>query len=109
MGTTKSIDQQWVLFYLDELNSALLYKTLAEVENDERLASVYMRISQTETRHADVWAKKLQNAGLPVPTFTPSWRTRDFNPSFPTVWCDNDFTQHTKHGTKRDCRICRHF
>ncbi len=63
-------------FYDDEHSSAMLYQTLAEVEQDKRLAEVYRRIADTELAHADEWAKKIQAAGGPPPQFRPSWRTR---------------------------------
>ncbi len=81
-------------FYDDEHSSAMLYKTLAEVEKDERLSEVYRRIAETELRHADEWAKKIEAAGGNAPQFRPSWRTRSlvwlakrFGPSLvlPTV------------------------
>ena len=68
--------EQWIEFYLDEQNSALLYTKLSEIEADERLAKVYKRIAETELRHADVWAKKLTDAGQTVPEFKPPLRTK---------------------------------
>ncbi len=68
--------EQWIGFYLDERNSALLYKTMAEIEKDERLAKVYIRIAAAEIRHADTWARKLKEAGHPEPIFKPNWRTK---------------------------------
>jgi VIT1/CCC1 family predicted Fe2+/Mn2+ transporter len=62
--------------YLDERSSALLYQTMSEVEKDSRLAEVYKRISLTETGHANRWEEKAKTAGLTVPVFKPSWRTR---------------------------------
>ncbi|PKO19235.1 MAG: rubrerythrin family protein [Chloroflexi bacterium HGW-Chloroflexi-10] len=68
--------EQWVSFYLDERNGALLYQALVSVEKDGRLAEVYQRIADSEIRHAEVWAKKIQDAGHSVPKFSPTWRTR---------------------------------
>ena len=73
---TQSTPQQWLDFFLDEQNSALLYQTLAKVEKDERISNVYLRIADTEIRHAAVWSKKLEDAGKPVPVFKPTWQTR---------------------------------
>jgi VIT1/CCC1 family predicted Fe2+/Mn2+ transporter len=73
---TQSTPQQWLSFFLDEQNSALLYHTLAKVEKDERISSVYLRIADTEIRHAEVWSKKLVDAGKPVPEFKPTWQTK---------------------------------
>jgi VIT1/CCC1 family predicted Fe2+/Mn2+ transporter len=62
--------------YLDERSSALLYKTMSEVEKDPRLAEVYKRISATEVGHAEKWQEKAKESGIIVPEFKPSWRTR---------------------------------
>jgi VIT1/CCC1 family predicted Fe2+/Mn2+ transporter/rubrerythrin len=62
--------------YLDERNSALLYQTLSEVEKDSRLAEVYARISETEVGHAEKWLQRAEEAGVTLPDYKPSWRTR---------------------------------
>ena len=62
--------------YIDERNSALLYKTMADVEGDPRLAEVYRRISATESGHAETWMTKAAEKGLKVPEWKPSWRIR---------------------------------
>lgn len=61
---------------LDELNSAALYRDLAANEKNEELAEVYQRLADTEQEHAESWAKRLEAAGVKVPVFRPSWRTR---------------------------------
>ena len=53
-----------------------LYNTLAAGEPDRRLAEVYRRLAASERRHADHWTAKLHDAGVSVPAFRPSWRTR---------------------------------
>jgi len=60
----------------DELNSAALYRALAEIEKDTKVPEVYRRLSATERGHADDWAKLLRDAGIKVPPFRPSWRAR---------------------------------
>jgi VIT1/CCC1 family predicted Fe2+/Mn2+ transporter len=62
--------------YTDERSSALLYETMAEVDKDPRLAEVYRRIAKTELRHAEKWANKAKEAGITLPKYKPSWRTR---------------------------------
>ena len=62
--------------YLEEQNSAALYLALAEYEKNAQLADVYRRLSQTEEKHAGVWAERLRNAGADVPEFRLSLRTR---------------------------------
>lgn len=60
----------------DELNSATIYRGLAENEKDARLAGIYNRLADTEQAHGDAWARKLREAGARVPPFRPSFRTR---------------------------------
>ncbi len=60
----------------DELNGAYLYDALAQVEKDERLAEVYLRMANVERRHADKWISHLPEAGVNIPKFFPNWRTR---------------------------------
>ena len=62
--------------YADERSSALLYQTLSEIEKDSRIAEVYARISKTETDHAEKWLQRAGEAGITVPEYKPSWRTR---------------------------------
>ncbi|HYM30726.1 MAG TPA: VIT1/CCC1 family protein [Candidatus Cybelea sp.] len=77
-----------------EINSASLYRTLAEVEPDKRLASVYGRLAAVEEAHAEFWRKQLGRIGARVPGLSAGWRTRAlewlarrFGPAFvlPTV------------------------
>jgi VIT1/CCC1 family predicted Fe2+/Mn2+ transporter len=62
--------------YLGEHASAQLYETMAEVEKDPRLAEVFRRIAKTELRHAEKWAAQAKEAGVALPEYKPSWRTR---------------------------------
>ena len=67
---------QYLAYWQDELNNAALYQALAEAEKDSRLAEVYRRLATVEQRHAGAWVKQLQSAGISVPAFQPTWRTR---------------------------------
>lgn len=60
----------------DELNGAYLYDALAQVEKDERLAEVYLRMANVERKHADKWISRLKEAGVNIPKFSPNWRSR---------------------------------
>lgn len=62
--------------FLAERNSALLYRSLAEIEKDQKLAEVYRRLAQAEEKHAESWAKRMQAEGAEVPEFKPLFRTR---------------------------------
>jgi VIT1/CCC1 family predicted Fe2+/Mn2+ transporter len=59
-----------------EQESALLYEELSKAERDPHLAELYRRMSDTEQRHAGIWAERLRAAGHPVPPYTPGWRIR---------------------------------
>jgi len=60
----------------DEVESAALYRSLAEIEADERLSGVYERLAQAEEKHARFWEQKLTEAGGQLPTRRLSFRTR---------------------------------
>lgn len=60
----------------DEVNGTALYDALAAAEKDPKLAEVYRRLADVERRHAENWRKRLEAAGVRVPAFQPSWRTR---------------------------------
>ena len=60
----------------DEVDSVALYRALAELEEDQRLAEVYRRLAATEERHAGVWEERLRASGVTVPARRPGWRTR---------------------------------
>ncbi|HSD84942.1 MAG TPA: VIT1/CCC1 family protein, partial [Anaerolineae bacterium] len=68
--------KQYLEFLVDERNSAALYRTLAEVEKNPKIAEVYRRLAATEEVHAATWAEKLKAANAPVPPAKLDWRTR---------------------------------
>jgi len=79
---------------LAERDAQTLYACLAGHEENPDLAAVYRKLSETEAGHADVWEEKLKQAGVHVPPYRPSWRTRvlcrlavTFGPAFvvPTI------------------------
>lgn len=59
-----------------EIDSAALYRALAEIEETPRLGDVYGRLAAVEEAHADFWRKKLADAGARAPVLRPGWRTR---------------------------------
>lgn len=88
----------------DEIDSAALYRTIAEVESNSSLAEVYRRLAATEESHARFWEERLRALGQPVPPPTPSWRSRvlgwlarRFGPQFvlPTI---TSLEQADSHG-----------
>lgn len=67
---------RWRANLADELDSAGLYRQVAEVEEDERLAAVYRQLAEVEERHAEFWAERLRAAGEEVPPHRMGWRAR---------------------------------
>ena len=59
-----------------EVNSAALYRTLADLESQPQIAQVYQRLAVVEERHARFWEKKVQAAGHAVPVRQLDWQTR---------------------------------
>jgi vacuolar iron transporter family protein len=72
----ESDPQRWRRNYQDELDSAALYRQIASAESDEGLASVYRRLAEAEERHAEFWAKRLRDAGEPMPSRKVGWRAQ---------------------------------
>lgn len=62
--------------FLDEINSAYLYRIAAELEDDPTIEGVYLRLAETEERHAALWEEKLKELGAPVPDRRPELRSR---------------------------------
>jgi vacuolar iron transporter family protein len=60
----------------DERNGAALYRLLSDAERDPKLAEVYRRMAGIEERHAEALSAQLTQAGVPIPAFLPSFRTR---------------------------------
>ena len=62
--------------FTEELNSAFLYRVAAELEQDETLSGVYIRLAETEEKHAALWEEQLKAADAKVPGREPELRTR---------------------------------
>jgi VIT1/CCC1 family predicted Fe2+/Mn2+ transporter len=75
MSPTTDIEK-YRSFLEDETNSAALYQVLAEAQKDPRLAEVYRRLAATERGHAQVWEKKLRDAGVEPGPIKVAPRTR---------------------------------
>lgn len=77
-----------------EVDSAALYRTLADAEKDPRIQSVYRRLAAIEESHAEFWRKRMRAAGQAAPNLKPDLRSRilgflarRFGPAFvlPTI------------------------
>ncbi|MBP7737624.1 MAG: VIT1/CCC1 transporter family protein [Spirochaetes bacterium] len=61
-----------------EREAIALYTRMAGAEKIPDLASVYLKLAETEKKHAEFWTGKLREAGAAIPEFRPGWRTRIF-------------------------------
>jgi vacuolar iron transporter family protein len=59
-----------------EVDSAGLYRALAETESDPHVSEVYRRLSAVEEAHAEFWRGQLARIGAKASTLRPDWRTR---------------------------------
>src|SRR5437588_5178299 len=59
-----------------EVDSAALYRAMADVETDPRLSEVYRRLAAVEEAHAEFWRKQLARIGARPMARRPGWRTR---------------------------------
>src|SRR6266436_5990747 len=87
-----------------EVDSAALYRTLAQPEKNPQLAEVYRRLAAIEEAHAEYWKNHISAIDQRVPKLRPGFRTRAlawlarrFGPAFvlPTV----DTLEHMDSGT----------
>lgn len=62
--------------FTEEINGAYLYRVAAELEEDEVLSGVFIRLAETEEKHAALWEEKLTDAGESVPDRDPELRSR---------------------------------
>jgi VIT1/CCC1 family predicted Fe2+/Mn2+ transporter len=59
-----------------EIDSAAVYRAMADAEGNPQLASVYVRLAQVEERHATFWEDRLRAIGRDPGPRRPSWRAR---------------------------------
>lgn len=60
----------------DEIDSAALYRALADIERSPELQAVFRRLAAMEEQHAEFWRQQLIALGQPGTLPRPSWRTR---------------------------------
>jgi VIT1/CCC1 family predicted Fe2+/Mn2+ transporter len=60
----------------DEVDSAALYRAMADDKRTAHLAGVYKRLAEVEERHAAIWEKQIVAAGAKVPPRKLSVRSR---------------------------------
>jgi len=72
-----------------EVDSAGLYRALADTEDDPKVSEVYRRLSAVEEAHAEYWRGQLAKIGAKASAMRPDWRShalawlaRRFGPQF---------------------------
>jgi VIT1/CCC1 family predicted Fe2+/Mn2+ transporter len=60
----------------DEVDSASLYRAMADAEPNPQLKQVYGRLAQVEEAHAEFWKKRLHGLGARDRGAGPGWRSR---------------------------------
>jgi VIT1/CCC1 family predicted Fe2+/Mn2+ transporter len=66
---------RWRANLQGEVDGAYLYRAMAANAGDDRLATLYLRLAQTEERHAALWRDRLRAAGAPT-DLRPTLRAR---------------------------------
>ncbi len=66
----------WLQNLLDERDGAALYEGLALHERDAARSASFRELAMAERRHADIWQRKLEKEGVPLPPDRPSSRIR---------------------------------
>jgi vacuolar iron transporter family protein len=66
----------WMQNLLDERDGAALYEGLARYEKDPAKAASFGELAAAERRHAGIWERKLEKAGVSVPPDRASSRVR---------------------------------
>jgi rubrerythrin len=59
-----------------ETDSAFLYRALARRESKAEVSALYLRMAREEEEHAELWRRKLSEAGIEAPAPRPGWRPR---------------------------------
>jgi VIT1/CCC1 family predicted Fe2+/Mn2+ transporter len=59
-----------------EVDSAAMYRAMAELEPQPQRAEVYRSLASIEEHHASFWEKRLTDLGAQRREFRPDWRTK---------------------------------
>jgi VIT1/CCC1 family predicted Fe2+/Mn2+ transporter/rubrerythrin len=60
----------------DEIDGIAIYRLLAEAERDDERRRIFEQLAAVEERHAEVWRRKLHEAGVEPKEHGPSLRVR---------------------------------
>ncbi len=72
--------EQIKAFIRDEKEAAWLYRHLADIEKDEKRASLFREMAEIEEKHALFWKEELKKLGVKAPSFSkPSLKLRFYS------------------------------
>ena len=60
----------------EEVDGVALYQMLGRSTKDPSLQKLFQNLEETESKHVDLWVKKLREAGQEIPNYGPSVRSR---------------------------------
>ncbi|MDE3113451.1 MAG: VIT1/CCC1 transporter family protein [Chloroflexota bacterium] len=63
---------RWSRHLQAEVDSSLIYASMARSEREATIAAVYARLAAMEAHHARIWGRRLRRAGMQRPTPRPS-------------------------------------
>ena len=59
-----------------EVDSAMLYRAMADAEEDPKIKQIYRRLASVEDAHAELWRRELRRIGARLPRRAVGWRAR---------------------------------
>jgi VIT1/CCC1 family predicted Fe2+/Mn2+ transporter len=62
--------------YVKEQDGIALYRALAQAEKNTHRSEIFEKLAKAEEHHAARWAKLLEDNGVQVPAYRPSFRVR---------------------------------
>ncbi len=76
MANSQQDTQRFMQNLQKEVDGEALYSVLAQKETRHQMQTVYLKLAESERRHAQFWRKKLEGVNVNIPEFQPTWQTR---------------------------------
>jgi len=76
VSATHSDIRRYKVNYIKEQEGIALYRALARAEQNTDRADIFEKLAQAEEHHAARWAKLLEDNGVAVPPYRPSFRVK---------------------------------
>lgn len=76
MTATASDIERYKANYLKEQEGVALYRALSRAEKDSHRSEIFEKLAAAEEHHAARWAKLLEDNGVSVPQYSPSFRVK---------------------------------